>query len=864
MRRRPGPTLLGLLSTRQDPLRGDPGRRELSYALEIFAVVGYLSFGIYTAEWMGVQLGWRYWIAVVVNIIFWPITLPVAFVVSKMKKGADPAKDHHSQASKKASEQTLEARLGSLASGASQDEHPASPRAIISVEMIAELFQMPEKSAALWHKWLCGDSKTLTLDRLKSRGNELKKGRNVPGQNAGVIFDVFDTEKKGALTTESMAAALSSCCVDDEKEASGKREVDGMVQQLVGFMDADRDGLVRREELVAAAVRFPTLFDSLLSPVLECFKGEEAHEAHGAGHLHPGEVAKGVPHDPHGRHVKGGAWLSLQGWLQLRPMELGYLIAFCLLVTFVWVYQFRHVHKSAAIDPHEAGSFDAEDGFGWAYIVARASGAALNPCAALVLLPVCGKYMTFLRNSSVGRWLPLDKTVEFHRLLGTVIFGLSALHTLAHFINYRCCWQRYSLWQHLTSQDGFRHTFTGLTGLTGSLLIIILTIMFVCALPCIRRTKNFQVFYVTHMLWLPWFVCLFLHAPNCWKWMSIPVGLYLVDRVQLLIAIGSGRMSTKIRKLEALKSDTTRLEIVKPRGFDFIAGEYVFINIPRLSRLEWHPFTISSSPQEEEVFTLHVRALGDWTKALNSLAKEVTSIDEVDVLVQGPYGAPSEAVWNHEHVVLVAAGIGVTPFSSIIQTYSRRMAEREIARSMADGLAEQCKLKLADETVTKLMKKQLLRSLCAEESCAAALKTEKIDFVWVNKELGAFSWFMSLLTQVEADAFRIARATAEKGGTSYVNTRLYLTGDRDTGKIQKHLLEVVNLVYQEEQKVGADLGASHPQAYSGRPDWQKLFQDIQAQDKGRVCVCFCGPEIMAKDLFDKCQEFGFTFHKENF
>merc|ERR1719375_2486488 len=103
-------------------------------------------------------------------------------------------------------------------------------------------------------------------------------------------------------------------------------------------------------------------------------------------------------------------------------MELGYLIAFCVIVMFVWLYQFRSVHKSAAIDPHEAGAFDADDGFGWAYIVARASGAALNPCSAIVLMPVAGKYMTYLRNSAIGHFLPLDKTVEFHRLVGTVIF----------------------------------------------------------------------------------------------------------------------------------------------------------------------------------------------------------------------------------------------------------------------------------------------------------------------------------------------------------------------------------------------------------------------------------------------------------
>jgi len=30
--------------------------------------------------------------------------------------------------------------------------------------------------------------------------------------------------------------------------------------------------------------------------------------------------------------------------------------------------------------------------------------------------------------------------------------------------------------------------------------------------------------------------------------------------------------------------------------------------------MEWHPFTISSAPEMEDVLWLHIRAVGEWTK----------------------------------------------------------------------------------------------------------------------------------------------------------------------------------------------------------------------------------------------------------
>ena len=48
-----------------------------------------------------------------------------------------------------------------------------------------------------------------------------------------------------------------------------------------------------------------------------------------------------------------------------------------------------------------------------------------------------------------------------------------------------------------------------------------------------------------------------------------------------------------------LPSKVTGLVIKKPNNFKHSPGDWVFIKIPQIARFEWHPFTISSAPEEK-------------------------------------------------------------------------------------------------------------------------------------------------------------------------------------------------------------------------------------------------------------------------
>lgn len=56
--------------------------------------------------------------------------------------------------------------------------------------------------------------------------------------------------------------------------------------------------------------------------------------------------------------------------------------------------------------------------------------------------------------------------------------------------------------------------------------------------------------------------------------------------------------------------------IKRPPNFQYKPGDYVIVNIPAIAKYEWHPFTISSSPDLTGYVWLHIRGVGTWTKKL--------------------------------------------------------------------------------------------------------------------------------------------------------------------------------------------------------------------------------------------------------
>ncbi|EGZ08144.1 hypothetical protein PHYSODRAFT_255964 [Phytophthora sojae] len=124
--------------------------------------------------------------------------------------------------------------------------------------------------------------------------------------------------------------------------------------------------------------------------------------------------------------------------------------------------------------------------------------------------------------------------------------------------------------------------------------------------------------------------------------------------------------------VHVLRGGITRIQFPRVRkdtgeSFEYEAGQYAFLWIPTISSLEWHPFTISSSPSEAMV-TFHIKGLGDWTNKLMTAASDATDTSPFDILLDGSYGNVSmeiESSLVYSHYALFSGGIGVTPMRSI-------------------------------------------------------------------------------------------------------------------------------------------------------------------------------------------------------
>ncbi|TMW41180.1 hypothetical protein DOY81_013740 [Sarcophaga bullata] len=198
-------------------------------------------------------------------------------------------------------------------------------------------------------------------------------------------------------------------------------------------------------------------------------------------------------------------------------------------------------------------------------IFARACGQCLNFNCAWILVLMLRHSLTYLRSRGIATYLPVDNHIYLHKLTGIVVSILS-------------------LPSWLLTISGLFGLVPGCANPTGVALFIILLIMFICSQPFVRRKGSFEVFYWTHLL--AYTTLCFEHGKT-----YISSGLLLPSKVIHLV-------------------------IKRPFNFNFRPGDYVFVNIPAIANYEWHPFTISSAPEQEDYMWLHIRTVGEWTNRL--------------------------------------------------------------------------------------------------------------------------------------------------------------------------------------------------------------------------------------------------------
>ncbi|NXL38419.1 NOX5 oxidase, partial [Glaucidium brasilianum] len=496
-------------------------------------------------------------------------------------------------------------------------------------------------------------------------------------------------------------------------------------------------------------------------------------------------------------------------------------------------------------------------GLGEWVAVARGCGQCLNFNCALLAVLMLRRCLTWLRSTPIAKVLPLDQHVVFHQLVGYVVLVLAAVHTGAHVANFSRLAQQdgcHSLAEYLLQARPGVGGLGGTASQTGLALQALLATMLAFSSPCVRRRGHFEVFYWTHLSYIFIWTLLILHGPHFWKWFVVPGCLFVMEKVLGLAWRRAGGLH--IVEVNLLPSKVTHLVIERPQFFRYKPGDYVYLNIPAIASYEWHPFTISSAPEQQETLWLHIRSLGQWTNKLyeyfqqpefpnpelkplsRSLRKKrcqhwaQVGEDWAQCYIDGPYGTPTRRIFTSEHAVLIGAGIGITPFASILQSIMHRYRQRK--QRCPSCHYSWCK-DLRDEEMT----------------------LRKVDFIWINRDQKHFEWFISLLTKLEME-----QAEQEPEGR-FLEMHMYMTSALSKNDMKAIGLQMaLDLLATKEQR--DSITGLQTRTQPGRPDWIKVFGKVAEEKRGKVQVFFCGSPALAKVIRVHCERFGFRFFKENF
>ncbi|CAK4912460.1 unnamed protein product [Aphanomyces euteiches] len=263
---------------------------------------------------------------------------------------------------------------------------------------------------------------------------------------------------------------------------------------------------------------------------------------------------------------------------------------------------------------------------------------------------------------------------KLHRWLGYATVITAVIHMVGYWVK----WVRDGKWQayqlpctscDITQDPAGYYPWFNTFGFISTLAMVL---MIPTSLPVVRR-KMYEWFYITH--WVL-FLIAFFFAILHWGlilWWILPAGLlFFVSRAA---STWNGIAPVDVDSLTVVGNEA-RGELVKlvlrrasNDKYDYKVGNFVYVNVPQVSKLQWHALTIASSPKTSAAeFTLLVKPLGDWSNQLAAYARECEATQQPPVVyMDGFYGASLQLYNEYSTVCLVGGGIGVTPLLAVLE-----------------------------------------------------------------------------------------------------------------------------------------------------------------------------------------------------
>lgn len=430
------------------------------------------------------------------------------------------------------------------------------------------------------------------------------------------------------------------------------------------------------------------------------------------------------------RLTHGGRYV-LQRRLRFLPsFSIGEVIVSVLTVALIVLFCFYwgHDHNYKKFwNPNKASTGYIQAAEFWG----RATGQFAVLFLSLLMFPISRQSVL---NDLLG--VSWESMLWMHRVLGWLMLAA----TVAHVIAFGVSFQQLGRLLHNTlylptycSKKNIVNDFTLVVAFWSTWLLLIA--MGVLALNRFRR-GSFEVFYYAHLVAsfsiLP---VVLWHAAAGWEYMLPGMTVWIVDRFVRLFQSSSRVTVTRTR---VVGDDVVEVAFTVERwGLRSVhPGQYVMLNVPEVSTLQWHPFTLSNAvPHCDDVadcdgkaysteFMTHIKTMGPgtWTQKIYD---RVAAGRAITLGVEGPYGE-ARVLEEYDEIFLVAGGIGVTPCASIMGTLLRYCEDHKPKRvrliwsvrsaELVGSLIEQFGLPAAWKQLTNEAKGPQLNSSGADHS----------------------------------------------------------------------------------------------------------------------------------------------------
>uniref|UniRef100_A0AAG5CQY2 FAD-binding FR-type domain-containing protein n=1 Tax=Anopheles atroparvus TaxID=41427 RepID=A0AAG5CQY2_ANOAO len=517
---------------------------------------------------------------------------------------------------------------------------------------------------------------------------------------------------------------------------------------------------------------------------------------------------------------------------------------------FVFCKAFSNYH-------HDAQYFYLSRILGNGLCVSRGTAPVLNVTMALITLPTC-KSFNFLLHTIFGRCSMrllvhyLEKTKVLHLILGFSLLIVAIIHSVAHFVNIVNFIGNYDEryreinWANGPDDSIARLLFTTPTGFSGCIMLLTLIAIAFLARRSVRD-RFYNSFLTSHHLFLVFYGLMFYHplsniikqqtntdkhkimcdlvdnatlysnedlmvlcgeppkfgvgVKRAWIWPLIGLLFYLTDVSYRYLTSHSDRYRVTMVQSYTMAGRAVhlRLQFLRKSTIKIRPGQYVLLQCPSISTLEWHPFTITELPTDaSNNFTLTIGVRGDWTQELyeriaqrekngRNLA-ESDPYQRLEFLLDGPYPSVMTTMLDYKRILFIGAGIGITPFVTIMR---------------------------------------LLLSTNIEYPA-------RIHLVWISRSMESFLWFTDEVAQLQEKLWR-----QNKPDRFWV--KLYWTQNFDEDLLVECFGDMPSIISRMRK---------------GRPNWDEIFIDlVTLYPKKSVSVFSCGPKELTKEVRAKCKEY---------